>query len=185
MSKQLRGVVAVLAAALLTGCGGGTDSGKSSSPPPPGGPSSASQAANLAEPCSLLSTAAVGTEFSISKVTSEAKPPQTASNGLLTYQCEYRAEVTNTSLGTLSVTSTDGSVTPAEVVKAWLALPNAHEVIGVGDAAVFSLDEPKKVAMFAAAKATGGKTAALIYAGSVRATEQMLSSLVKQAIDPL
>jgi hypothetical protein len=53
----------------------------------------------------------------------------------------------------------------------------------VGEAAVYSLDTAKKVAVFAAAKPSGGKTVGVIFSGSDRATQEMLASLVKQAID--
>lgn len=167
-------VVPVLAAAaLLAGCGGG-DSASLDAPAAP------RAAPELTKPCTLLSNDTVGKVFSIKKIASAEKPPVNTPNGRANYVCEYRAQ--NGPLGTLLVTVTDSSVSPAQVAKAWQKLPAAQPVQGVGDAAIFSVDQAKRVAMLAAAKPAQGKTVAMIFSGSPKATQEMLSALVKEAM---
>ncbi|GAA5157014.1 hypothetical protein GCM10023321_34440 [Pseudonocardia eucalypti] len=167
-------VVTVLAAsALLAGCGGGG----SASTEAPAAPRAAPE---LTKPCTLLSNDTVSKVFSIKKIASAEKPPVNTPNGRANYVCEYRAQ--NGPLGTLLVTVTDSTVSPAQVAKAWQKLPAAQPVPGVGDAAIYSVDQAKRVAMLAAAKPAQGKTVAMIFTGSPKITQEMLSTLVKEAI---
>lgn len=176
MLKNWSVVPVLAAAALLAGCGGG-DSASSDAPAAP------KAAPELTKPCTLLSNETVSKVFSIKKIASQEKPPVNTPNGRANYVCEYRAESTNGALGTLLVTVTDSSVSPAQVAKAWQKLPAAQPVQGVGDAAVYSVDQTKRVAMLAAAKPAKGKTVAMIFTGSPKITQDMLSTLVREAIN--
>lgn len=177
------GLVLILAG-LLAGCGGSPSAGLPSSSPSP----SAAAPVDLTNPCTLLSAETVSgafASFSLGKLKGVPKPPQTASNGLLTYFCEYRTEARDSGVGALAVVVAPGSVTPAQVAGRWMGLPNARQVSGVGDAAVYSNDPQKKIATFASAKTTSDGTVSVIFTSSAKTTQEMLAPLVKQAIDAL
>lgn len=141
-------------------------------------------AVNLNDPCTLLSGEAVGRVFGVNNVRGVPKPARTAANGLPTHSCDYRAAFPDVSLGELLTAVTDASVTPAQVAEAWQrGKPGARPIPGVGQAAVYYLDQQNKTGMVAAAKSTPAGTVAVIYGGSTRASQDMLASLVKQAID--
>ncbi|MGH8964203.1 MAG: DUF3558 domain-containing protein, partial [Actinomycetes bacterium] len=75
-------------------------------------------------------------------------------------------------------------VTPAQVAEAWQrAKPGARPIPGIGEAAVYYVDQQYKAGAAGAAKSTPGGTVAVLYSGSTRASQEMLASLVKQAID--
>lgn len=137
------------------------------------------------DPCTLVSTDAVAKAYSVAKVTSEAKAPQKASNGLTAYNCEYHNAATNASLGVLTITPTDPSVTAEQVTAAWQNMPGAKPVSGVGDAAIYaSVSAGQKGSMLGAAKQTSEATVAVIYTGP-EATQDKLAPLVRTAVDAL
>lgn len=162
----------------LVGCGGG-QSAEPADVQPSAAPAAAPDASN---PCTLLSNDAVGQAFGIEGVSSAQKPPQTAANGLRVATCEYRSQAGP--LGGLSVAVTNGSVSPAQVVAAVRQrVPGATPVTGVGEAAVYYVDQANRGALIQAAKPWRGQTIVLNYAGSTRATQEQLAGLLKQAID--
>ncbi|MEV6905048.1 DUF3558 family protein [Amycolatopsis sp. NPDC051372] len=186
-------IVAFTAGALLlAGCSSSDTSSAASSvdsTATTAATSPASQAAQAdaaagspSDPCTLLSADAVAQAYSIDKVTSNAKAPQKASNGLTTYMCEYHNAATDSSLGALAISPTDPSVTPEQVIAAWQNLPGAKPVSGVGDAAVYTGQGQGSI--LGAAKHTSEATVAVMYTGP-KAAQDKLAVLVRTAIDGL
>lgn len=189
-------VVAFTAGALLlAGCSSSGTSSTASSTGSPATTAATSPAGRPAQagagtgapndPCTLVSADAVARAYSVAKVTSQAKAPQKASNGLTVYTCEYLNAATNSSLGDLTITPTDPSVSPEQIVAAWQNLPGAKPVSNVGDAAVYtSVSQGQKGSMLGAAKHTSEATVAVMYTGP-ETTQDKLATLVRTAIDAL
>jgi hypothetical protein len=176
------GTALVLAGLLgaLVGCGGGEQPEPAAAPSTPA--AAPAEPADATKPCTLLSGEAVGKVFGTKPATPNPQPTQRLPNGLDARSCQYRSTVG--SIGVLNVTVTDGRFTAAQVTDAIRQkMPSARPVPGVGESAVFYLDEQNNGAMVAASKAWHGQTIMVSCFGSRRASQEQLATLVKQAID--
>ncbi|MER6665935.1 DUF3558 family protein [Amycolatopsis japonica] len=148
----------------------------SSSPAPTGG-------AGAKEPCALLPAEAVGKAVSIQGVTSAPGPVQdNAANGGKAKSCVYSAA--GKQIGALAVTRFEGNkIKPAEMVAALKkAKQNAKDVAGVGEGAIYYTDE-NKTATLAAAELVDNVPVLVNYTGPAKMTQDMMTPLVKTAVD--
>lgn len=185
MTTHRRLAATLTLTALLTGCAAHT-------PTQPAAPSEAPTSTpaapiDLNNACTLLSPEAVGKLLGIDDVTSAPQPPRTASNGIVVHTCDYQRRSTpDRFIGELGVSTAVTPVTPAQITGIWLQrIPNTRPVPGVGDAAVYSLDQKTKTAVLRAAKTTHGITVLVTYGASAQLTPEQLAALVKQAIDTM
>jgi len=135
------------------------------------------------EPCSLLSGEAVGKAISVEGVTSKPGPSQTDPvNKGQSKTCVFSSG--GNDVGALAATRYEGNkVTPAQMIGAIKTnKAGAVEVPGVGEGAVY-YSEPGKTATLAAAKVVGGVPTLINYTGPAKMTQEMMTPLVKQAVD--
>lgn len=178
--------------ATLSACSSGdekTDNAAkpSSRPPAPSAAPSSSAAptggTGSKEPCALLPAEAVGKAVSIQGVTSAPGPVQdNAANGGKAKSCVYSAA--GKQIGALAVTRFEGNKTkPAEMVAAVKkAKPDAKDVAGVGEGAIYYIDE-NKTATLAAAELVDNVPVLVNYTGPLKMTQDMMLPLVKIAVD--
>ncbi|MFJ8914017.1 DUF3558 domain-containing protein [Amycolatopsis sp. NPDC102389] len=179
--------------ATLSACSSGdekTDNAaakpSSQAPSPSAAPSSSAAptgGAGAKEPCALLPAEAVGKAVSIQGVTSAPGPVQdNAANGGKAKSCVYSAA--GKQIGALAVTRFEGNkIKPAEMVTALKkAKPNAKDVAGVGDGAIYYTDE-NKTATLASAELVGNVPVLVNYTGPAKMTQEMMVPLVKTAVD--
>ncbi|MFE5563520.1 DUF3558 family protein [Amycolatopsis japonica] len=178
--------------ATLSACSSGdekTDNAakpSSQAPSPSAAPSSSSAptgGAGAKEPCALLPAEAVGKAVSIQGVTSAPGPVQdNAANGGKAKSCVYSAA--GKQIGALAVTRFEGNkIKPAEMVAALKkAKQNAKDVAGVGEGAIYYTDE-NKTATLAAAELVDNVPVLVNYTGPAKMTQDMMTPLVKTAVD--
>ncbi|MGW4129354.1 DUF3558 family protein [Amycolatopsis japonica] len=178
--------------ATLSACSSGdekTDNAakpSSQAPSPSAAPSSSSAptgGAGAKEPCALLPAEAVGKAVSIQGVTSAPGPVQdNAANGGKAKSCVYSAA--GKQIGALAVTRFEGNkIKPAEMVAALKkAKQNAKDVAGVGEGAIYYTDE-NKTATLAAAELVDNVPVLVNYTGPAKMTQDMMTPLVRTAVD--
>ncbi|MFJ4102150.1 DUF3558 domain-containing protein [Amycolatopsis japonica] len=178
--------------ATLSACSSGdekTDNAakpSSQAPSPSAAPSSSSAptgGSGAKEPCALLPAEAVGKAVSIQGVTSAPGPVQdNAANGGKAKSCVYSAA--GKQIGALAVTRFEGNkIKPAEMVAALKkAKQNAKDVAGVGEGALYYTDE-NKTATLAAAELVDNVPVLVNYTGPAKMTQDMMTPLVKTAVD--
>ncbi|MBB5853154.1 DUF3558 domain-containing protein [Amycolatopsis umgeniensis] len=153
-----------------------TSAAPSSSAAPTGG-------AGAKEPCALLPAEAVSKAIAIQGVTSAPGPVQdNAANGGKAKSCVYSAA--GKQVGALAVTRFEGNkIKPAEMVAALKkAKPGAKDVAGVGEGALYYVDE-NKTATLAAAEVVNDVPVLVNYTGPMKMTQEMMVPLVKTAVD--
>ncbi|MEU3627183.1 DUF3558 domain-containing protein [Amycolatopsis coloradensis] len=178
--------------ATVTACSSGDqksdDAAKPSSqaPAPSAAPSSSAVptgGTGAKEPCALLPAEAVGKAVSLEGVTSAPGPVQdNAANGGKAKSCVYSAA--GKQIGALAVTRFEGNkIKPAEMVAALKkAKPGAKDVAGVGEGALYYVDE-NKTATLAAAELVSDVPVLVNYTGPTKMTQEMMTPLVKTAVD--
>jgi hypothetical protein len=171
------GMVVMALTVLLAGCGAGQSPQPAAAPPP-----TPAVTADPNKPCTLLSPEAVGAVFRTGDMTSQPRPDQPSPNGYVIRECEYFTA--GRSVGGLSVRIADGTTSATQYTdRLRQRTPGAQPVAGVGEAALYYLDQETQGALVHAAKAWHGKTMSISYIGSSRASQEQLTALVKQAID--
>ncbi|AUI61884.1 DUF3558 domain-containing protein [Amycolatopsis sp. BJA-103] len=181
-------VIATLSA-CSSGDGKSDNAAKSSSqaPAPSTAPSSSAAptgGAGAKEPCALLPAEAVGKAISVQGVTSAPGPVQDhAANGGKAKSCVYSAG--GKELGALAVTRFEGNkIKPAEMIAALKkAKAGAKDVAGVGEGAVYYATGENKTATLAAAELVDTVPVLVNYTGSAAMTQEMMTPLVKTAVD--
>ncbi|WP_410648283.1 DUF3558 domain-containing protein [Amycolatopsis sp. cmx-4-54] len=178
--------------ATLSACSSGdgkTDNAakpSSQAPAPSAAPSSSAASSGGTggkEPCALLSAEAVGKAVSIQGVTSAPGPVQdNAANGGKAKSCVFSAA--GKQIGALAVTRFEGNkIKPVEMVAALKnAKPNAKDVAGVGEGAIYYTDD-NKTATLAAAELVDNVPVLVNYTGPTKMTQDMMLPLVKTAVD--
>ncbi|HET6285158.1 MAG TPA: DUF3558 domain-containing protein [Amycolatopsis sp.] len=139
--------------------------------------------AGAKEPCALLPAEAVGKAVSLQGVTSAPGPVQdNAANGGKAKSCVYSAA--GKQIGALAVTRFEGNkLKPAEMVAAMKkAKAGSTDVAGVGEGALYYVDE-NKTATLAAAELVGDVPVLINYTGPAKMTREMMTPLVKTAVD--
>ncbi|MEC3979584.1 DUF3558 family protein [Amycolatopsis sp. H20-H5] len=155
----------------------------SSKAPAPAPSSSKAPVAPAKAPCELLPADAVAKAIAVSPVTSAPGPVQeNAANKGKSKTCVYSAN--GKQAGALAVTRYEGLATkPAKMIQDIKAKkPGSQDVGGIGEGAVYYLDE-QKTATLVAAKLVGGVPTLVSYDGPAKMTAQMMTPLVKAAID--
>jgi hypothetical protein len=174
-----RVIVLIAAVALLAA---GCSSGKPAAVPKP---SSSAPAAAVKEPCALLSGDAVAKAVSLKQVTGAPGPDEnSAANGGKAKTCVYSGD--GKRVGALAVTRYEGKkFKPAEMITSIKAShAGAVDVAGIGAAAVYFIVTGKE-ATLVAAKIVQGVPTLVNYAGPEKMTSEMMTPLVKQAIDTI
>lgn len=178
--------------ATVTACSSGDQKSdnaakpSSQAPAPSAAPSSSAAptgGAGSKEPCALLPAEAVGKAISLQGVTSAPGPVQdNAANGGKAKSCVYSAG--GKQIGALAVTRFEGNkIKPAEMVAALKkAKPGAKDVAGVGEGALYYVDE-NKTATLAAAELVSDVPVLVNYTGPTKMTQEMMTPLVKTAVD--
>lgn len=182
----------LIAAAIAATSACGSDDQKADPAAKPAGqplapaPSSSTAPAGGAgskEPCALLSADAVSKATSLQGVTSAPGPVRdNAANGGKAKTCVYSAG--GKQIGALAVTRFVGNpAKPAQMIEALRkAKTGAKDVTGIGEGAVYYVDE-SKTATLAAAELAGDVPVLINYTGPTKMTQEMLVPLVKAAID--
>ncbi len=135
------------------------------------------------EPCSLLPAEAVSKAISVEGVTSAAGPVQdNAANGGKAKTCVFSAG--GKQVGALAVTRFEGNpIKPAEMMAALKkAKAGSKDVTGIGDGAIYYVDE-NKTATLAAAELADNVPVLVNYTGPTKMTQEMMAPLVKAAVD--
>lgn len=135
------------------------------------------------EPCALLPAEAVGKAISVQDVTSAPGPVQdNAANGGKAKSCVYSAA--GKQIGALAVTRFEGKkLKPAEMVAALKkAKAGSKDVAGVGEGGLYYVDE-NKTATLAVAELVGDVPVLVNYTGPAKMTQEMMTPLVKTAVD--
>jgi hypothetical protein len=148
----------------------------SSSPAPTGG-------AGSKEPCALLPAEAVSKAISLPGVTSAPGPVQdNAANGGKAKTCVFSAG--GKQVGALAVTRFEGNpIKPAQMIEALKkAKAGAKDVAGIGEGAIYYVDE-QKTATLAAAELADNVPVLVNYTGPAKMTQEMMVPLVKTAVD--
>ncbi|MDT7727281.1 MAG: hypothetical protein QOI21_3857 [Actinomycetota bacterium] len=139
--------------------------------------------AEVKEPCSLLSGDAVGKAISREGVTGRPGAERTDPAGSgVSKTCVFSAA--GSDVGWLAATHFEGSkVTPAQMIAAIKnSKAGAVEVPGIGESAVY-FSVPGESATLAAGKVVRGVPTLINYTDLAKMTQEMMTPLVKQAIE--
>ncbi|WP_410655544.1 DUF3558 domain-containing protein [Amycolatopsis sp. lyj-112] len=179
--------------ATVTACSSGdqkTDNAakpSSQAPAPSAAPPSSSAAptggAGAKEPCALLPAESVSKAISAQGVTSAPGPVQdNAANGGKAKTCVF--SLNGKQIGALAITRFEGNkIKPAEMIAALKkAKAGATDVAGVGEGAIFYVDE-NKTATLAAAELSNDVPVLVNYTGPTAMKQEMMVPLVKAAVD--
>lgn len=180
--------------ATVTACSSGdekTDNAAKPSSQAPPAPSSAPPSSSAAptggagskEPCALLPAESVSKAISAPGVTSAPGPVQdNAANGGKAKTCVF--SLNGKQIGALAITRFEGNkIKPAEMLAALKkAKTGATDVAGVGEGAIFYVDQ-NKTATLAAAELSNDVPVLVNYTGPTAMKQEMMVPLVKAAVD--
>ncbi|MFD9893001.1 DUF3558 domain-containing protein [Amycolatopsis sp. NPDC059027] len=147
---------------------------------PPSSAPAASKAAELKDPCTLLSAEEVGKAISKQGVTTKAGQVENAANGGKSRACQYLVE--GKPAGELKVTQYASKAKPSEMIAGIKKdKVGAQDVSGFSDGAVY-YTEGQKTAFLVAGKVSNGVPTLIDYAGPTKMTAEMMAPLVKTAL---